>query len=125
MQRNYYVISLPPGRLVATEIDSDEAAVAIDEGQTLLLARPSELVRVALLRNRLLTICVREHAGTGQFDGGQEDAANARSGESSSPDLVRSRYQGFWRDWTLSSSSLREDRSTHDQPVLGAAVAHT
>ena len=125
MQANFYVIGLPPGRLVATEIDSAEAAVALDAGETLLLARPLELVRVALLRNRLLTICVREHAGTGQFDRGQEDTANARSGESSSPDLVRSRHPGFWRDWTLLSSSLREDRSTHDQPVLGAAVAHT
>jgi hypothetical protein len=103
MQPNFYVISLPPGRLVATEIDSAEAAVALDAGETLLLARPLELVRVALLHNRLLTIGVRNQAGTTRIDTGHGDAADARSRDSSSPVAAGSRYQGFWREWIVST----------------------
>lgn len=125
MQSNFYVISLPPGRLVATEIDSAQAAVALDAGETLLLARPIELVRVALLHDRLLTICLRDKADTMRLDERLGAAADGPSEDSSPAVAVRSRYQGFWRDWAASTPFSREARVGADQSVLAATVAST
>ena len=59
MQASLYVINFRPDEMVATEMVSDEAAVALLAGQTLLVARPADLVRVALLHDRPLAILSR------------------------------------------------------------------
>ena len=124
MQANFYVISLPPGRLVATEIDSAEAAVALDAGETLLLARPLELVRVALLHDRLLTICLRDRGAATPSGRGHGAVADSHPEDDARLVLVGSRYQGFRHDGTLSAPLSRDDRPALSQPRLVAAVGH-
>ena len=59
MLLSLYLIQLWPERLIATELDSDEAAVALDRGETLFVGRPVDLVRAALRQQRALTVCAQ------------------------------------------------------------------
>jgi hypothetical protein len=60
MNVSLYAISLPPGRLVATELEDAAAAVLFDAGQSILLATLLDLVRLALRENRSLTVFTRD-----------------------------------------------------------------
>lgn len=91
MQANFYVISLSPDRLVATEIRSDEAAVALDEGQTVLLLRPADLVRVAMLHRRSLTVPGREQLGACEGTRTAEEAADGVRRAARTPGGLRER----------------------------------
>ena len=115
MQPNFYVISLERDRLVATEIDCDEAAVALDAGQTLLLARPLDLVRVAVRHRVSLTAYGREPAGAAPSVPGHEVETSPRAAGPTC--VVPSRLQGFWREWLASAPAARAA-----QPYAGSAV---
>jgi hypothetical protein len=60
MSIQFYAISIQPARVVATEVDPAEAAVLLDAAHSVLLAAPTDLVRVALHYNKPLTIFSRE-----------------------------------------------------------------
>lgn len=60
MTIQFYAISLQPARVVATEVDPAEAAVLLDAGHSVLLAAPTDLVRLALRYSKPLTIFSRE-----------------------------------------------------------------
>ena len=44
MTLNYYAISLEISRMVANEVDSDEAAILLEAGHSILSAAPVDLV---------------------------------------------------------------------------------
>ena len=60
MQANFYAIGLPSGRLVATQLDSHEAAEFLDAGQTVLLVALLDLVRLAARQRSSLTVFARD-----------------------------------------------------------------
>jgi hypothetical protein len=60
MVLSYYAISLETSRMVANEVDSDEAAILLEAGHSILLAAPVDLVRVALRHQKPLKIFSRE-----------------------------------------------------------------
>jgi len=60
MTIRFYAISIQPARVVATEVNPAEAAVLLDAAHSVLLATPTDLVRVALRYSKPLTICSRE-----------------------------------------------------------------
>lgn len=60
MALSYYAISLETSRMVANEVDSDEAAILLEAGHSILLAAPVDLVRVALRHRKPLKIFSRE-----------------------------------------------------------------
>ena len=56
----FYAISIQPTRVVATEVEPAEAAVLFDAAHSILLATPTDLVRLALHYRKPLTIFSRE-----------------------------------------------------------------
>ena len=60
MTLSYYAISLQTSRIVANEVDSDEAALLLDAGHSILLAAPVDVVRAAILHQKPLKILSRE-----------------------------------------------------------------
>jgi hypothetical protein len=56
----FYAISIQPTRVVATEVEPAEAAVLFDAAHSILLATPTDLVRLAVQYRKPLTIFSRE-----------------------------------------------------------------
>ena len=60
MYLDFYAISIQPTRLVATELEPADAAVLFDAAHSILLAAPTDLVRLALRYRKPLKIFSRE-----------------------------------------------------------------
>ncbi len=60
MSLSYYAVSIQADRLFANEVEPDEVAVLLEAGHSVLLARPVDLVRVAVRHKKALTVFTRE-----------------------------------------------------------------
>lgn len=60
MSLSYYAVSIQGDRLFAIQVEPDEVAVLLDAGHLVQLARPVDLVRVAVRHNTMLTVFTRD-----------------------------------------------------------------
>lgn len=60
MALDFYAVSIQPNTIVATEIAPAEMAILFDAGHSVLLATPTDLVRLALRYGKPLRIFSRE-----------------------------------------------------------------
>ena len=71
MSLSYYAVSIQADRLFAVQVEPDEVAVLLDAGHLVQLARPVDLVRVAVRHNTTLAVfsrddVLRSHGRTGR-----------------------------------------------------------
>ena len=60
MSLAYFAVSIQAERMFANEVESDEVAVLLEAGHSVLLARPVDLVRVAVRHKKALTVFSRD-----------------------------------------------------------------